>query len=153
MTVCTIRISFKYKNLFFYSLQGSIMEQDSHSAAVRGCLVIICDFWHCTFLARHIGQLSQASIPLRIVSKWCKCMQHIAQMKWEVIHDVCLLNYSPRNPVTRRSLCTHVNPPPRRYLRLLCLCHVSGVQKFPTAERVSLHSLPTVGFKFQNVLW
>ncbi len=49
----------------------------------------------------------------------------------------CVLNYSLRSPVTRRSLCTHVNPPPHHYLRLFCLCHVSGVQKFPRTERVS----------------
>lgn len=56
----------------------------------------------------------------------------------------CVLNYSLRSPVTRRSFCTHVNPPPHLYLCLFCLRHVSSVQKFPRAERVSLPPLLTV---------
>lgn len=119
------------------------MGQNLHTALLRWCLIIICNFWHYGSLAHHVQELSQVWIPLGVVNTWCKCMQHVAQMTLEVIHDV-FLNYSLRSPVTRRSLCTHVNPPPHHYLCLFCLCHVSGVQKFPRNERVSLPPLQTV---------
>lgn len=125
-----------------------------HTTPLRWChviiLIILSYFWRS--LAHHIGQLSQGLY----LPKDCEqvmqmyathCTDDLRGYSW------CVLNYSLRSPVTRRSLCTHVNPPPRRYLCLFCLRHVSSVQKFPRAERVSLPFLLTVVFCIEWVFY